>query len=107
LALYLATLDELGKEIPEEKDIDAQCGFLSSLNMFARLPGVRAKDLLKALEQAWFDVIRQKGSHITLHNFQTNRIALIPMHSGEFPRWLLKKIIKDAGLTKDQFRHFL
>jgi hypothetical protein len=29
------------------------------------------------------------------------------MHPGEFPRWLLKKIIKDAGLSEDEFRHFL
>jgi predicted RNA binding protein YcfA (HicA-like mRNA interferase family) len=58
-------------------------------------------------DKAGFDVIRQKGSHITFHNFATDKTALVPMHSGEFPRWLLKKIIKNAGLTEDQFRHFL
>lgn len=75
--------------------------------MLARLPGVRATELVRALEKAGFEVIRQKGSHITLHSFRNERTTLVPMHPGDFPRWLLKKIIKDAGLTEEQFRHFL
>lgn len=75
--------------------------------MFARLPGVRAKELLAALQKAGFDVIRQKGSHITLHNLNTNKTALVSMHPGEFQRWLLKKIIKDAGMSEDEFRALL
>lgn len=75
--------------------------------MFARLPGASARELVRALEKAGFDVIRQKGSHITLHNLETDKTTLVAMHPGELPRWLLKKIIKDAGLTEDEFRHFL
>jgi predicted RNA binding protein YcfA (HicA-like mRNA interferase family) len=75
--------------------------------MFARLPGVRAKELIAALQKAGFDVMRQKGSHITLHNPDNDKTTLVPMHSGEFPRWLLKKIIKDAGLREDEFRSLL
>jgi predicted RNA binding protein YcfA (HicA-like mRNA interferase family) len=75
--------------------------------MFARLPGVRAKELMRVLEKAGFDVIRQKGSHVTLHNPDSDKTTLIPMHPGEFPRWLLKKIIKDAGLSEDEFRSYL
>jgi len=29
------------------------------------------------------------------------------MHSKELPRWLLKKIIKEAGLTEDEFRELM
>lgn len=75
--------------------------------MFARLPGASARELVRALEKAGFDVIRQKGSHITLHNPETDKTTLVAMHPGELPRWLLKKIIKDTGLTEDEFRHFL
>jgi len=75
--------------------------------MLARLPGVQARGILAALQKVGFDVIRQKGSHITLHNPLTDKTVLVSMHSGEFKRWLLKKIIKDAGLTEDQFRHYL
>jgi len=75
--------------------------------MLARLPGVRARELIAALEKAGFDVIRQKGSHITLHNPNTDKTVLVPLHSGEFPRWLMKKIIKDSGLSEDEFRFLI
>jgi predicted RNA binding protein YcfA (HicA-like mRNA interferase family) len=75
--------------------------------MLARLPAVQARELVAALERAGFNVIRQRGSHITLHNPATDRTVVVPMHTGEFPRWLLKKIIKDAGLDERQFRSFL
>lgn len=75
--------------------------------MLARLPSVRAKNILAALEKAGFDVVRQKGSHITLHNPDSDRTTLVAMHPGEFPRPLLKKIIKDAGLSEDEFRSLL
>jgi predicted RNA binding protein YcfA (HicA-like mRNA interferase family) len=75
--------------------------------MLARLPGASARELVRALEKAGFDVIRQKGSHITLHNPETDKTTLVAMHPGEFPRWLLKKIIKDAGLSEAEFRNLL
>lgn len=75
--------------------------------MLARLPSVRAKDVIAALENAGFKVQRQKGSHVTLRNAVTKRTTVIPMHSAELPRWLLKKIIKDAGLSEEEFRSLL
>jgi predicted RNA binding protein YcfA (HicA-like mRNA interferase family) len=35
------------------------------------------------------------------------RTTVVPMHSAELPRWLMKKIIKDARLSEDEFRSFL
>jgi predicted RNA binding protein YcfA (HicA-like mRNA interferase family) len=75
--------------------------------MVARLPGVQAKDIVRALERAGFEFERQKGSHVTLRHPAMARTTVVPMHSGEFPRWLLKRIIKEAGLTEDEFRHYL
>jgi len=75
--------------------------------MVARLPGVRAKELIRALEKAGFETMRQKGSHITLHSFEEDKTVVVPMHPGEFPRWLLRKIIKDAGLSEDELRGYL
>jgi len=76
--------------------------------MFARLPGVRAKEIIRALERAGFLIERQNStSHVLLRNPNTTRTTVIPIHSKELPRWLLKKIIKDAGLSEDQFRSFL
>ena len=75
--------------------------------MLARLPGVRAKQVISALEKAGFVVERQKGSHATMRNPDTERTTVVPVHSSELPRWLVKKIIKDAGLSEDDFRDLL
>lgn len=75
--------------------------------MLARLPGLRAKEIIAALQKAGFDIDRQKGSHITLRNRATRLTTVVPVHSAELQRWLMKKIIKDAGLSEDEFRSFL
>ena len=75
--------------------------------MLARLPGARAREVAKALERAGFLFDRQRGSHATYRHPQTKRTTVVPMHSKELPRWLLKKIIKDAGLTDDEFRELV
>jgi predicted RNA binding protein YcfA (HicA-like mRNA interferase family) len=73
--------------------------------MFARLPGVRGKEIIRALERAGFLIERQNStSHVLLRNPSTKRTTVVPIHSKELPRWLLKKIIKDAGLSEDEFR---
>jgi predicted RNA binding protein YcfA (HicA-like mRNA interferase family) len=58
--------------------------------MLARLPGAKAKEVIRALEGAGFIAGPQKAtSHVVLRD----------------P--LSKKIIKDASLTEDEFRELL
>ena len=75
--------------------------------MLARLPGARAREVSKALERAGFLFDLQQGPHATYRHPQTKRTTVVPMHSKELPRWLLKKIIKEAGLTEDEFRELM
>ena len=75
--------------------------------MGPRLPGVRPQELIRALEKAGFEFVRQRGSHRTMHDVITDRLVVVPVHPRELPRWLLKKIIKDAGLTEDELRDLL
>jgi mRNA interferase HicA len=73
--------------------------------MFARLPGMRANQVIKALRKAGFIFERQNStSHALFRHPVTMRTTVVPIHSRELPRWLLKKIIKDAGLDEEQFR---
>ncbi len=75
--------------------------------MGGRLPSVRAKELISALEKAGFEFQRQSGAHVSLRHADTVRTVVVPVHSRELPRWLLKKIIKDAGMSEDEFRKLL
>ena len=59
------------------------------------------------MEKAGFEFVRQRGSHRTMFDPVTDRLVVVPVHPRELPRWLVKKIIKDAGLTDGEFRDLL
>lgn len=68
-----------------------------------KLSPIRGKDLIRILQKQGFAVVRQKGSHARLeHN--DGRKTSVPVHSGESVGiGLLRKILRDASLTPDQF----
>ena len=59
--------------------------------MLARLPSLTARELIRVLEQAGFCFDRQNGYHATCRHPVTRRTTLIPIHTGELARWLMKK----------------
>lgn len=72
-----------------------------------RLPNVKAKEAVAALKKAGFRESHQRGSHLYLFNDETRRMTSVPMHPGELKRGLLKAIIKQSGLTENEFRKLL
>ncbi len=53
-------------------------------------------------------MVHQRGSHRYYTSPITGKVVTaVPMHPGDVKRPLLKKIIKDTGLTEDQFRDLL
>jgi len=59
--------------------------------------------VIRALEKAGFQRIRQKGSHIFMRHLD-GRSTMVPFHKGEdIGRWLLRKIIRDTKLTVKEF----
>lgn len=72
-----------------------------------RLPNVTAKELVRALEKVGFVLQRQKGSHATFRDPETKRTTVVPLHSGDVKRPLLKMILLQAGLTEEEFLKLL
>jgi predicted RNA binding protein YcfA (HicA-like mRNA interferase family) len=75
--------------------------------MTPRLPSLDAKEVARALERAGFVFQRQKGSHATYRHPETKRTTVVPMHSGDIKRPLLKLIIEQTGMTEEEFRSLL
>jgi predicted RNA binding protein YcfA (HicA-like mRNA interferase family) len=75
--------------------------------MTPRLPTCSAKQVVTALKRAGFAEHAHEGSHLVLKNPETKMRTVVPMHAGDIGRGLLKKIIKQAGLTEDEFRELL
>ena len=70
-----------------------------------RLPSITARDAIKKLKKAGFIFDRQaKGSHEIWYNPITKRRTTIPNHPRvDIPKGTLKAIIKEAGLTVEDF----
>ena len=47
-----------------------------------RLPSLTGEKIIKALNKAGFEVLRQSGSHIYLKH-QDGRATVVPIHKGE------------------------
>ncbi|MGD0028320.1 MAG: type II toxin-antitoxin system HicA family toxin [Candidatus Bathyarchaeia archaeon] len=69
-----------------------------------RLPLVSGREVTKALGKAGFVVVGRKGSHIRLKKKTQNRayIVVVPLHP-EIKRGTLKSILRQAGLTTEEF----
>ncbi len=68
----------------------------------AKLPVISARECIGALELAGFYIARQKGSHITLRRDLPPGRVTVPNHKTLKPG-TLSRVIKDAGLTVDEF----
>jgi predicted RNA binding protein YcfA (HicA-like mRNA interferase family) len=68
-----------------------------------RLPGINHLDAVRALEKVGFHIMRQ-GKHIVMSD--GSRIVTIPRHN-PVNAITMGNIIRDAGLTIDEFRHLL
>ena len=70
----------------------------------AKLPVVSGKELIKALERDGFQIVRQKGSHISLRKDEFKTV--VPMHS-DLSKGTLLGILKQCGLTKEKLIELL
>lgn len=69
----------------------------------SKIPGVNHLDAVRALQKAGFIIARQ-GKHIVMSN--GTRILTIPRHN-PVNAFTLGGIVRDAGLTVEQFRDLL
>ena len=68
----------------------------------SKLPVVSGADVVRALGKVGFVVYRQRGSHITMVRSNPPAQTTIPNHK-ELDRGTLRAIIRQSGLTVDEF----
>jgi len=70
----------------------------------ARLPRAKARRHLKAFKRAGWTVVRVTGSHHILAKEGVDFHLSIPYHQGQIiKQGLLNGLIRDAGLTNDEY----
>jgi predicted RNA binding protein YcfA (HicA-like mRNA interferase family) len=71
------------------------------------LPRVSGREVVKALMKVGYEQDRQRGSHIILRQIVSpHRRIVVPDHH-EIAKGTLRAIIRQAGLTVDEFRALL
>ncbi len=71
------------------------------------LPRVSGREVVRALTRIGYEQDRQRGSHIILRqNSYPHRRITVPDHK-EVAKGTLRAIIREAGLTVDEFKALL
>jgi predicted RNA binding protein YcfA (HicA-like mRNA interferase family) len=71
----------------------------------SRLPVCSGQDAIRAFEKLGYRVDHQTGSHIILRHPQMRRLT-VPNHK-ELAKGTLRALIREAGLTKEEFSRLL
>ena len=73
-----------------------------------KIPSLSYRQVVNALQRAGFVVVRQKGSHIRLQKRVEERAlkVTVPAHN-PIKKSTLARIIKEVGLTVEEFRKLI
>jgi len=76
--------------------------------MSRRLPSLRPKEVIRALERAGFVVHHTSGSHYILkHPDQPTFRVTVAFHNRDLKRRTLESIVEQSGLSVEEFLTFL
>lgn len=71
------------------------------------LPRASGREVVKALTKVGYEQDRQRGSHIILRQVAAPHRRLVVPDHGEVAKGTLRAIIRQAGLTVDEFKALL
>jgi len=71
--------------------------------MRQKLPTLKPKQVIATLGKAGFEVRRQTGSHVIMYKSGIRYPISIPLHPRDMPKGTLRAIIRQAGLTVEEF----
>jgi len=76
--------------------------------MGSELPILHTRDVLRAFARAGYTVLpnRGKGSHIALAAADHSHVLIVPNH-GDVKRGTLRTLIRQEGMTVEEFRNLL
>ena len=74
----------------------------------SRLPSLSFRKVVGALERAGFVFDHASGSHHRYrHPADPSRSAVVPRHSRDIPRGVVRSILRQAKLTEEEFLELL
>jgi len=72
------------------------------------LPTLKGREVLQALVKGGFYIHHQRGSHARLlHKSKAELRITVPIHNKDLPEKTLRRILKQADLTEEEFLELL
>ncbi len=67
-----------------------------------KLRPARVREVQLILQRLGFQLVRQRGSH-AVYRHPDGRYTTVPVHRGDIPKGTLARILRDVGLTPEEF----
>ncbi|MBM3943426.1 MAG: addiction module toxin, HicA family [SAR202 cluster bacterium] len=61
-----------------------------------------AREVVQKLQRAGFRRVRQRGGHARFSNLEGRR-ATVPIHPGDVPVYVLRSILRQAGISEEEW----
>ncbi|MEK7477386.1 MAG: type II toxin-antitoxin system HicA family toxin [Candidatus Coatesbacteria bacterium] len=71
--------------------------------MPGRLGSVKPRQFIRRMQRAGFTIDHQTGSHVILLDSRGTRLT-VPVHAREMKRGLLMDLLKQAGMSREEFQ---
>jgi len=68
-----------------------------------KITSLRSKDVIKVLKKLGYVKVRQTGSHRIFYHSVKKKIVPVPMHNKDLKRGLVRAIIRELEISKDEF----
>jgi predicted RNA binding protein YcfA (HicA-like mRNA interferase family) len=72
--------------------------------MSGRLPAIKPKQLIRALERAGWQLDRVRGSHYIMSHPDEHQAVPVPHHNRDLKAGTLSGILRSTGLSRDELR---
>ncbi len=76
--------------------------------MSGKLPQLQARQIIRALRKDGWELERTRGSHHHFYHDTKPGMVTVPVHkSKDIGLGIMRSILRQAGLTEDEFRELL
>jgi len=76
--------------------------------MGSKLGSLKPREVIRALEKAGFTIHEVSGSHVHMKHLEKAGRVTVPNHARfDLPKSIVKSIIRQAGLTNEEFFRLL
>ena len=75
--------------------------------MSDKLPAIKPKQLIRALERAGWQLDRVRGSHYIMAHADRDQMVPVPYHNRDIKSGTLSGILSSTGISRDELRKLL